>query len=866
MPRQRHVMRMRAILLSILLIGIYGANFVDANSGGKTGSTGGCGCHYGGGGGFTPGINGLPSGGYVGGTTYSITWDNGGVWISGSGGFNLKSTNSGGSTSMGSWSNLGTNVQQIGNELTHSSDTSRSWGADWTAPAAGSGSVQFSLAVLFGNGNGGNSGDSWGTNTITLAEAAGATNTPPVASNLQLSPTNPTVLTGLTLTYTFSDADGDQESGTEIRWYNQGALHSPVNDQMSISVAKGEQWSVEVSPSDGTDFGTMESAGPVTVLNAPPQAQSAQLSPSSPDETDVLTATYQYSDPDQDPESSSSIVWYLDGVRVSELDDATSVSSLMTRSGDQWQFSVIPNDGTDAGSEILSNLVIIDSSNNAPSVNSALIGPSAPSTTDDLDAVWTFVDTDSGDMELDSEIEWYRDGIHVPAYDGLTTVPHTATTKGETWHFVVRVSDGIDWSPLTNSQSVTIVNTAPVVSEVTLSPEAPTSSDDIQISALYDDLDGDFEANPTVRWYRDGQLQSQLTNNLVISADETNRGEVWMARYTPNDGSINGDEVQSSSVTIGNTLPTISVLSIGENATALMPLELSISTEDPDEDSLTTTIHWLRDGFQVDALNNLTTVSTNWLGVGQSWSVRVILNDGFAQSPPFTSDAVVINNIMPVADFTFTENPLIEAITILDASASTDSDGEIVAWFWDIGGESFVGETVSVVLVNPMTSAELTVMDADGGSHVSSQTITASFGPVASDLDASISNGEVNLNWEWAGDATTFTIWRTHEPIVHSSGLLEIESVGQTNSTSWSEPLHLVGTYHYTVTADVGEVHNPRISSNTVTVALEVSQMPIVEPEGESSLGTTMTSLLAFLLIFGAIATALLDRFFGRGA
>jgi len=118
---------------------------------------------------------------------------------------------------------------------------------------------------------------------------------------------------------------------------------------------------------------------------------------------------------------------------------------------------------------------------------------------------------------------------------------------------------------------------------------------------------------------------------------------------------------------------------------------LSISTEDPDEDSLTTTIHWLRDGFQVDALNNLTTVSTDWLGVGQSWSVRVILNDGFAQSPPFTSDAVVINNIMPVADFTFTENPLIEAITTLDASASADTDGDIVAWFWDIGGESFVG-------------------------------------------------------------------------------------------------------------------------------------------------------------------------------
>ena len=94
---------------------------------------------------------------------------------------------------------------------------------------------------------------------------------------------------------------------------------------------------------------------------------------------------------------------------------------------------------------------------------------------------------------------------------------------------------------------------------------------------------------------------------------------------------------------------------------------------------------------------------------------------------------------------------------------------------------------------------------------------------------------------------------------------MQIESMGQTNSTTWSEPLHLVGTYHYAVTADVGEVHNPRISSNTVTVALEISQMPTAEPEGESALGTTITSLLALLLIFGALATALLDRFMGRG-
>ena len=41
-----------------------------------------------------------------------------------------------------------------------------------------------------------------------------------------------------------------------------------------------------------------------------------------------------------------------------------------------------------------------------------------------------------------------------------------------------------------------------------------------------------------------------------------------MVRYTPNDGTDDGAEVQSASVTIGNSLPLIESLSVGDNATA----------------------------------------------------------------------------------------------------------------------------------------------------------------------------------------------------------------------------------------------------------------------------------------------------------
>ncbi len=860
-------MRLRVIVLCLLLLAVSGSGLVDAKINGKTGATSGCTCHSGAGGGFTPAIYGLPSAGWVGGTTYSLTWDNGGTWISGSGGFNLIATTPNGQAIMGTWNNLGQYVQQVGSELTHTTNAARSWGADWTAPSAGAGTVEFSIAVLFGNGNNANTGDSWGTNTITLNERPGQSNTAPSASNLLLTPSNPTVLTGLTLTYTYSDAEGDSESGTTIHWYNQGTQDPSKDNQMSISVVKGDSWSVEVTPSDGQDSGSMMSAGPVSVVNAAPQALNVQLTPTSPDETSTLTASYQYSDPDQDTESTgTSIVWYLDGTQVAELDDTNTVSSLMTRSGDQWQFSVVPHDGTDAGSEVTSNLIIIGSSNNAPTIPSALIAPSTPATNDDLDATWTFSDSNSGDSQLDFEINWYRDGIHVPEFDGVDLLPNSETIRGESWYYIVSVSDGIDWSSPFTAQGVTISNTAPIVTDVRLGPEIATSSDELQILVNYSDLDDDSESSPTIRWYRNGQLQTSHTNALTIPASSTQRGDEWSVRYTPNDGTAFGVETHSSGLTIDNSLAMVTSISLTENSTALLPLELNIETSDADNDEVTMNIQWMRDGFHVGTLDNVTTVTTEWLAVGQSWTASVILNDGFEFSPMVTSETTGILNLMPIAEFTVGDTVLIEAITQLDGSLSTDSDGEIVAWFWNVGTTSYTGEKVSVILTDPSTIVNLTVIDSNGGLNSQDRIITASWGPVASNLEASVSDGAVNLNWNWEGDATTFTVWRTHEPIVHSSGLLEIQSVGQTNSTTWSEPLHLAGNYHYTVTADVGDVHNPRVSSNTVSVALDVSQMPTIEPAGDSSLGTTMTSFLAFLLIFGALATALMDRFLGRGA
>ena len=350
-----------------------------ANSNGKTGaSSSGCTCH-GSSSTISPSLSGLPwgAGGYSPGATYSLNWD-GGPHIPGDGGFNLDA-------SAGTWSNLGSQVQLLNGELTHSSDSLRSWSADWTAPSAGTGNVVFNLAVLYANGNGANSGDDWGTGTWTLGEASSSSNTPPEALSVNFVPTDPTRGTGLSVDYTYYDSDGDSEQGTQIRWKLNGNNVGDLNDQTSVSqtwLAKGQEWTCTVTVKDGTDQGDPVTIGPVTINNTLPIARNLELTPENPLDTDELELDYDYFDLDGEPQQGTEIRWYLDGARIPELDDEDSVSPLMIRSGDQWEASVKPHDGDEFGEIVYTGVVVIGSSNNPP-IATVYVSPVGNARTDD---------------------------------------------------------------------------------------------------------------------------------------------------------------------------------------------------------------------------------------------------------------------------------------------------------------------------------------------------------------------------------------------------------------------------------------------------------------------------------------------------
>jgi len=93
---------------------------------------------------------------------------------------------------------------------------------------------------------------------------------------------------------------------------------------------------------------------------------------------------------------------------------------------------------------------------------------------------------------------------------------------------------------------------------------------------------------------------------------------------------------------------------------------------------------------------------------------------------PVTVTGNVVDNVAPIADFTFTPEQGTAPLTVaLDAGISSDPDGSIAGYQWSVNGQTLSGKTVSVTLDKagnyPIT---LTVTDDKGLSATKTNSIT----------------------------------------------------------------------------------------------------------------------------------------------
>ncbi len=518
----------------------------------------------------------------------------------------------------------------------------------------------------------------------------GRSNRAPTTTSPYIDPTEAYTSDYLYAEYTFFDPDGDPDSGSTFKWYRNGAPLSWNRYYIYPSwTAKDQVWYFTVTPKDGIEFGAPATSGMLTIKNSAPILSDVRILPSSPVTTENLTLSYTFNDADFDPETGTRILWFKDGLHQAAYNGKTSIPASATVKNQLWNASIITGDGTI--SSIWYHTAQLKVLNSKPVAADLKITPASPATTDALNAIYSYSDTDN-DPESGSTIQWYKDDQLQNTYKNLLKLPAAATGKAEVWHFTVTPNDGEDGGIVVESPAVKIENTVPEIVDAKLYPEVPTTIDHLWIQYDFNDPDGDLEIGSLIRWYCNDEHRVSLDNVNLVPAAETTRGEQWKYSIIPKDGFEFGDIFYSNTVIINNSAPIVATTDITPARPAVADsLTISYTYMDPDGDTVTEAkIRWFKNNLEQPELMNSEKVPSKYTDSGDVWYFELQVSDGFAFGPVHCSIEVLINNPPSASNVHITPDTPTTPTTLdtlsvnyvwSDVDPDDEEQGTMIQWF-----------------------------------------------------------------------------------------------------------------------------------------------------------------------------------------
>lgn len=677
----------------------------------------------------------------------------------------------------------------------------------------------------------------WDTDTIPASETAkgqvwevtvvandGEADSAPVTATASVANVAPDVL-AVTLTpaevfetstvqaeVVWEDLDGDPVS-LSYAWSVNGAVVLEGGDAWIDGALfdKGDTLSVTVTPNDGFVDGAPVSSETLTVQNSLPLLAAATIDPSTLVESSTASCLATgWADDDGDSEAYDTR-WLVDGVEVSSA--ATADGALFSY-GQEVVCELTPFDGEASGAPVQSAAVTV--SNTPPVLASVTLSNTAPAEGETLSVTLGATSDDDG-HSVSVSYAWYVDGA-LAGSDA--TLSSSSFGKGESVYVVVTPNDGIeDGTPVT-SATATVVNTAPTLSGLSLSPSAPQTDDTLSASQTTADADGDA-VSVTYAWTVDGVLQSETGATLDPSLSA--KGQVVQVTATPNDGDTDGT-ASSASVTILNTPPSITSADLdGSSVDESSTLTCSASGwSDADGDAEGYSYSWTADGTEVSTSATITGAD---FSKGQSLVCTVTPDDGEDTGTALSTAAVVVDNSAPVlSGVTLSDTSPGEADTLtFTLGSSTDADGDAVSytWRWLVNGvEVSTATTLTGSDFDKGDSIVVEVTPNDGtddGATVYSATATVQNTPpslisVSLDNSAPATNDTVSAvvsSSDADGDTVTYTyVWTVDGSVVAETG-------ASLSGATYFDKDQVIAV---TVTPNDGTDDGTTVSSTTATV------------------------------------------------
>jgi hypothetical protein len=180
-------------------------------------------------------------------------------------------------------------------------------------------------------------------------------------------------------------------------------------------------------------------------------------------------------------------------------------------------------------------LEITSGGNSPPVINAASITPASPVTTDDLvAAVTSYTDADGNPVTF--SYQWQHGTTDIPYT--TNTLPASATAKGLSYRCVITPNDGTANGAPFPTDSVTVLNSPPVINSASITPASPDTTNNLvaDVTSFTDD-DGDM-VSYSYQW-QEGTTDIPHTSS-TLPASASVAGKSYHCIITPNDGQVNG--------------------------------------------------------------------------------------------------------------------------------------------------------------------------------------------------------------------------------------------------------------------------------------------------------------------------------------
>ncbi len=471
-----------------------------------------------------------------------------------------------------------------------------------------------------------------------------------------------------------------------------------------------------------------------------------------------------------------------------------SKNSTAGLSGGTYTYQLYAKDGNgnDNTTELRTFIV-----NNAPVLTNITIVPSPAYIYSNLTVNTTYSDLDMNSGSL--TFRWYVNGANVYNYTNTSVSNNTRVsstlgsgnfTKNQVVIVNVTANDGIADSSVYTA-NITISNALPSLSvTINSTDNLNRTNGTLSTAWSYSDADGDLQQSNETKWHNNSIEVISLANLTSIGPGNTTKNENWIFSVRVYDGTNWSSWMNSSSLTIQNTVPVSSSVNITSSdslnrTNGTLTGTWVYSDIDSDTQSANET-KWFNNSIEVTSLINYTSVGPGNTTKNQNWTFSVRVYDGTDWSSWTNSSSITIQNTAPTFSHNLTTQTINSSSTLTYDINCSDLDSDTLTYF-DNTSLFNINSSTGIIIDTPSHlehgSYNITITcgdDQDNTTNTFIYTINDIESPtitIEGPLVPSNSNTTLNLTTNEAANCSYGTSFTNYTQMSSTSNLIHLQNL-----------------------------------------------------------------------------------------